>query len=250
MKIISWNLCCTNKRYPEIISHIKKNNVDIACLQEVTEDALFMLKKLKGYDLYPIVVAEGKNKRKNIYLVILSKHKIKNSKSFVIDEKEPRTLWAFAVKSAYGLKKVYHKGHFVDLMGIRIFNLHLPSTVSPVKRLNGLKKALKQIDESKINIICGDFNTYGIWYFNFFFIIFMKHSIKDLLFNEIKEFKKTFNEYNLNDIFSGKYTVSLLNFKYHGDYILAPNDTEVLYNKTQNNTFGSDHKMILAKLKV
>jgi endonuclease/exonuclease/phosphatase family metal-dependent hydrolase len=251
-KISSWNICATNSRYPEIIQHIEEQDADIICLQEVIEDALSQFKKIKGYNLSFILQAEGKKTHRNVYKIILTKHKVSKKGSFTVQKDEAKTLWAWCIKTAFGLKKINHEGIYVDIGNkLRVINLHLDASVSPKKRLDQFITALKYLDRKKPTIICGDFNTYGKWYINWMPMLLMKMKLKDFFFDEIKEFQSVFKKYNLEDIFYKRNTVNLLMiFWTHADYILVPDKLEIKSRHIDRDSVGSDHNMVIAEVEV
>jgi endonuclease/exonuclease/phosphatase family metal-dependent hydrolase len=251
MKIISWNVCVTNFWHGRIIKEITKQDGDIVCLQEISHKLLDKVKKIEGYHLYYDRIAEGRREKRDVYRVIMSKFDITGKKSFQTLKKEPKTIWAKLVKFFYGIRQLNTKGIYADIDGkIRVMNLHLDATVSPRKRVEQFTKALEHMDRKKPTIICGDFNSYGAWYYNIAPIIFMNLHPRDFFYDENKEFQELFRKHNLHDIFFRMKTVNFMTlFRIHADYILVPNGLKVHFRKVHKR-FGSDHHMIIAEVAI
>ncbi len=253
LKIGSWNIRFANSKYKRLFDYLYQQNLDVICLQEVREEALKYLYQKEGYNISPVKVAIGKKEKKNIYNVILSKHKIINKGEFKILDKEINSIWYYLVKFFFGLKKIDYIGQYVDLKEARIINLHLNSFVSPVLRINEFKQAVNYTKESYSGktVFCGDFNTYGNVYLNFIPLLFMKLKLSEIKFNETKELKKIIEENNLKKAFYGKKTANLFNIIWKEiDHILVSTNTELVSNNVHKNSFGSDHNLIEAEISI
>ncbi|MFH2020453.1 MAG: endonuclease/exonuclease/phosphatase family protein [archaeon] len=251
MKILSWNICVTNRRYRELIDHLFEQDADIMCLQEVTNNSLAYLTK-SGLNVHSTRTATGKTEDKHVYKVILSKHKILRKGEFHTRNKDVKTPWETVLKAGFGLQSVDYIGQYIDLSDdLRIVNLHLESFVSPLIRLHEFAETIKHYDNGRTTIYCGDFNTYAIWYLNWIPLTLMKLKLKYLFFDENKEFHKLFTKHNLNNLFLRHNTVNFLKiFWRQVDHILVPNGIDVVSSGVDKNSFGSDHNMIFADIRI
>jgi endonuclease/exonuclease/phosphatase family metal-dependent hydrolase len=250
MKVISWNICATNGNYPRLLEHLMEEDADIICLQEVTHDALGILKKSR-YHIYPEIFTEGRTKERNVYKVILSRDAMTLKRRFVTKDREARTPWAVAMGIFLRAKRLHHTGMYADIGNIRIFNLHLDASVSPKTRLAEFSRISGYLSKKRHNIVCGDFNSYGVWYFNFVPLLLMNMPLREYFINEKYELDKHFSDADLRNIFEGMKTVNFIQvFRMQSDYILISKNTEVLNTKLDNDTFGSDHNLILADIRV
>jgi endonuclease/exonuclease/phosphatase family metal-dependent hydrolase len=242
MKIISWNINALSKKKSKV-PFILRQKADVICLQEVTDALLAELRK-SDYHIYLSSEVKG---RKDAYSIIMSKKEARHHR--IIDYRHMhKSFWRFFLKILGGIESFESVGHMADIGKYRVINLHLPSFASPYVRQEELEAALALKKEN--TIICGDLNTYGIWYINWFLAFILNIRIKDLFKNEIKEFGKIFRVHRLKNIFKGEKTSTFVNItKHHSDYILVSHDQKERYHKVFRYRHGSDHHMIMAVLK-
>lgn len=141
MKIISWNIYFDDEtgtqRYPEILDYLEEQNVDVICLQEVTESFLNFLRIHSLSSEFNIFHEKQEHWYRNI---ILAKTKVENDG--IID-----------LPTRLGRSAPY-----IISEGVSIFSLHLESMPEDSSyRLEQLKTILSFLDTGSY-ILCGDMN--------------------------------------------------------------------------------------------
>jgi endonuclease/exonuclease/phosphatase family metal-dependent hydrolase len=258
MKICSWNVYFYNTNPDEVLEFVKNNDFDIWCLQEVSEDLLDQLKRL-SHDLVfttDHTRVDGEFSE-DCYLVILTKHKIINSHSFMVSEswQQPFRTKAFVklMKRFNWVEKILnHHAIYADtkLTGqnetVRVFSTHL--------RHNGSSERIKELSvisgffsEEHSNILCGDFNTvYNSWLNMFNYI--MGSPVQEAMpwNSETKIMERFFKDLNLKNPLKGKTTHSF--FKGQLDHILVPEKWKVKEADVIQELSGSDHYPIFTDI--
>lgn len=249
MKIITWNLHIKNKYQKDNLEVlIKEETPDIICLQEVSKENKKFLEKLKGYHTLFCEEKISFKKKPTLLenLAILSKYKIKNFK--IIKHK---VFEDFRSTKRKKFKRHSIESSYIDVeikkKKIRIFNVHLEFVASPKYRVEQLKYIYSNKDSKSINILCGDFNSFGRMYTNLFFFLLGNISFKEIKDNEKKILNKYFNKNKLMNIFEKSKTFMWHNLQL--DYILIPKNIKVSFKKNLNRK-NSDHKPLLIEVNI
>ena len=230
MRIISWNVSCLPKlinpymnpfnNIKNILFLLKKEDVDIICLQEVFDNSIIdiLIKELCNYYYF---------KLDNYFfwkdgLIIFSKFKIQNTKFKKF-------------KNCHGFENIISKGILsvlvydtVSKKNIWIHNTHLQASnnlFSKKKSVNIRKKQLLEINDyfntisTTDHILCGDFNIF---------------------FKDLKNYKFFFDNYNFNK----NELITFPAYNQQFDYILYSFNCKINYEIIKNNF--SDHYLLIA----
>lgn len=256
MKIYSWNICDANKKLSEALTYIESLDFDVLCLQEIPKPFLKKLQKLPYNIEYHMDLRRyKKGKWETIYLVILTPHKILDSKKFHIGRewKEPlRTkIFVWCMRIIGWTKNDAYGALYVDIQKgkgkFRVFSLHL-HVGKPYERIKQLKKAFTHLHKKIPNILCGDFNVVDLPHTQPFNWI-MGSSLKEAspFFKERKILTKLFNKHKLTNPLKNTTTHTI--FKCQLDHILIPKNMKVVESRVEKDTVGSDHYPIFIKTK-
>ncbi|MEI7604511.1 MAG: endonuclease/exonuclease/phosphatase family protein [bacterium] len=247
MKILSWNIWCDNKKPELAINYIINSDADIICLQEISLEHLNYLKKLSSFNIVTAIDFYKIEKGIKIpyYLAILSKHKFINTKIFEL-EKEKKGKFISALSKTETIRECIYVDIKYKKVNYRIFNVHFDCATTPKSRLNQLKYTISLFDKGSKNIICGDFNSFGIFHINLAMSLAVKYKAKEIFKNEKKIFAKLFHENNLNNVFEKKMTYP--KFALQLDYILLPIGTKLIEKEVIKKRYGSDHRSICAEI--
>ncbi len=256
MKILNWNIWIDN---PNQIKNLKQlieiENPDIVCLQEANEKTLEFCKLLTNYNYcHCIDFARPINQIKSTlfnkpssvsYLITLSKYPIIQTQTDLLHTQKPNTFLA------------KHKGinnprefQYIDILKnndlYRIFNLHLEMAAGSKRRISEFQRALKYYDETKNNIICGDFNIFARPTLNLLTGWGLGLSIREYFVNERRAFQKIFDQYSFDNIFKRKVTYP--KFRLQLDHILIPKEFNILSKKIPKNLLDSDHRYLVCEI--
>lgn len=251
--VLSWNVWSENRKIDAVVDFLNSQHSNIMCLQEVSHELYLRLKADSAYHVYQAI--DEYHGDSLSYLVIAGRHPLANTKkphrSFKF-KKGLRTFIARLFRWREGQEYHYvdmdfslHKGDDTSSR-IRFFNVHLDSAVGPWRRLRLFKQVLRRRDRNGRNIICGDFNVLNTWYAWLYRLIL--GSWGDAWVKERSIFLKLFKKRRLKNIFDGFITHNT--FASQLDYILVPEEVEVLSKKIFEESYGSDHKPILVELEV
>ena len=128
---------------------------------------------------------------------------------------------------------------------IRIFNLHLPLGVSPSKRISLLKEVLKN-QHPGINLVCGDFNSFGHFPWSWLLGIVNGSGWKDYISNELKVLETVMTEHNLR--LSLRKTITYPNYRTQLDHIMIPRHwSHASRAVVIEEQYGSDHRLVLVE---
>lgn len=250
MKVISWNVWSENASFTQVTSFIAKQNADIICLQEVTKPLLKKLQKMPRYYIAQAIDSYYiKEKRKKIpyYLVILSKLPFMEKQTFVI----PTVQYDSILAQLFSLEECI-EGQYVDIMWkqkpVRIFNVHFQCYVRPKIRITQFQSVIDQFHPKSKNIICGDFNTYGFWYFNLVVGWVHNYSWEEFFSSEKDLLIEILKKYRLVNIFNWQSTHPWLQTQL--DFIVSQKDIKVSKPVIFPDTYGSDHQPLRATMTI
>lgn len=244
MRILTWNIYKKNRNIYKAIAFLKKQKVDIICLQEFPGTHFDLLKGLDGYVAMCDEVWIYKNKRKpdvTLYSVIISKFPIKQHA-------------VIAHKNTYGRINRYQHfqadSFYVDVdtsQGLfRVFNTHFKCVAGPHHRLSQFKEVIDHLSSDRQNIICGDFNTFGKPLLNMIIGKYFGYKIHEIKINENKNLAALFSVYGLKNPLQRQ--VTFLKFPIQLDYILIPSHIEVKSKRAFSRPHGSDHFPLLLEI--
>ncbi|QQG40844.1 MAG: endonuclease/exonuclease/phosphatase family protein [Candidatus Levyibacteriota bacterium] len=250
MKILSWNVWSENVSITKAIRFLKKQKADIICLQEVSKKFLQKLKKLPKYQLVCAIdfyYIKSKKRKTPYFLVMLSKISIDTHKAFQI----PTVQYDSIIAQIFGLEECI-EGQYIDVMykdqKIRIFNVHFQSYVRPKIRLRQFESVIQQFNNTTHNIVCGDFNTFGFWHFNVVVGWIYNYSWEEFFMDEKTLLDERLKRYKLINIFNWEVTYPWLGVQL--DFILTQKNAKVRGKQVFQETFGSDHRPILANVHI
>ena len=130
---------------------------------------------------------------------------------------------------------------------IKLVNCHLSFAADPSVRRKQLIKILRKEGKVGKRIICGDFNDFGTPSLNWFVGFLFNFKSKDYKIDEEESFKRFYNKYKLNNLFSGKATHR--STKNQLDHILVSKGVGFKNNKTLKGGIKySDHFPLLVDL--
>lgn len=282
MKIISWNIKHNHLNPIEKIKELFESYpADIYCFQEVNNDVLdffktqhqFQMHHEKEFSKIDTLSESSKsdnglgiknslkqtNKEKYSHLVILSKYVIQNTGHVHIVE--PNKPISKISKKLQKYSKIFENyiaeyAPYIDIKRLedhkqfRIFNLHLKRFTTPNNRIHQFKKVIHQMDRTKENIICGDFNILDS-FLGKLSGTFFNSSLKDnFKFNERKHFNKLFKIHKFVNPFSKQVT---FDYKYllglQLDHILIPEHANIYDKKVLDiKQYQSDHAPIYIEI--
>ena len=249
MRLITWNIKITNKKFKKGFDFIFRQDPDIICLQEVSNSALNYLKK-SDYNIHTSCQSSGKN-NKRYKLILTKKNVCGKHKTFITQDFDRKIFWRKVSNIGFGFNKELYNGIYVDLPNnLRIINLHLDACSGPVYRIDQFKKSLEYMAPEKKTIICGDFNSIGNVFMNTLFKPIFNFPFSHIKVNEKKELSKIFEKYNLKDIFKGIVTFPFFPKGFQIDHVLIHEDIKLKLRRVFDQKFNSDHKILMADLDV
>lgn len=239
MKIATWNLDTSNQGQSNAIDFLLEQRVDIACLQELRWDTIKYLETLKQFQLH-YCVSYRKNKKK-VFSAILSRAPIKNPKIYRFYSSR-HTLLSWATGRDLHESFFHFFDYTIGRQTLRVFNIHLPSVVSPSYRHILLRQIFKRL-HSDSNVVCGDFNSFGHFPWNFLMGPLNGSNWKDYIRNELQVLQRIIKEYNLK--LSASSIITHPRFRTHIDHIMVPDGWLKFFPHTFEDRFGSDHKLFI-----
>ncbi|MBI3571943.1 endonuclease/exonuclease/phosphatase family protein [Candidatus Kaiserbacteria bacterium] len=250
MRILSFNVYKKNARLAELVSFLKEEGPDVICLQEFPVQELSRLGALTGYHRH-LAEEQYTHKKKphrssDLRLVILSRFPIENAESV---RHLAHAKVSLRNRVSHAEVAVYF--HFVDIVDrargpMRIFNCHLECTTSPAQRITQFKEILRHRDLGRLNVVCGDLNTFNRPLIGPFVFWLFGYKLKQLWIHEHKVFQKIFSENNLRSAVGKHPTFTYLPFQL--DHILVPKEIRVTGPKVFKKSYGSDHYAIAVEL--
>lgn len=257
MKIFNWNVRNKNRKIYRGISWILEQNPDVVCLQEVPGKVLTKLTKdTKMYINYVIDFESKTREEKNIYNVVLTKIPPKKIESFTYFEEEESTFYGRILYNKINKVSERHKGISITLesgkIKINVINVHLSCSIGSRKRLLQIKNTLRKTEESKLNLICGDFNVMSNKILKRTAGKKVGYTKEDYRIEEKREANALFENFNLSNIFQKKVTTSFAGskiVKLQPDHILLDKRIEVIEHKMLKS-FGSDHRILFVEIKI
>jgi len=239
MKFATWNLFAKNDQQTSAISFLIKEKVDFACLQELRSETI---KYLENSDLYHLNYCTSHcQSGRDISLAIVSKLKPINTKKITINN-GPNTILSRICGLDYRKISFLCNDYQINGWNLRLFNVHLPFGSAPSQHLFLLEKILDELNND-INIICGDFNSFGHFPWKFLLGLINGSRWTDYRKNEIQSIKKLLGRFNLK--LSSENSITYPLCRTHIDHIIIPDNWRSYQYKAYKKSYGSDHKLII-----
>ncbi len=250
MRIASFNIYKDNRTLPVLIDFLAREQFDVVCLQEFPASELGLLERLSGYHQHladeNYDLRRPKNGTVRLKLVILSRFSLERAQVVPHLEHKHTSLRARLTLSSGDISF-----HYVDVTdgegrALRIFNCHLELNSNPLVRLAQFREILRYRDGARINIVCGDMNTYATPFWNMLLFWVFGFGREHILLNEPKLFRDVFANEHIQNPFDKLHTIRLLPFQL--DYILVPVDVEIKNKKVYQERYGSDHRPVMVEV--
>lgn len=258
MKILSWNMLCSNRKFDISYSFLKNSNADIICLQEVPHTFLARLSTLPYHLAHaPEVDRIEKGSRVTQYVVILSRYPIVESGLFALTGASSSTsaratlftslmfslrLWERGVGNRHG---VYADLKLPDGSMLRAICVHL-SLTTPAQRAEEFTLVTHKLHTSNRNVVAGDFNVIDsrrLSVLNWF----LGGPLRSALFphEERADMEQKFALAGLANPLIGQATHPLSAAQL--DHILVPAGSHVRSATVIHERYGSDHNPIIVE---
>lgn len=242
MKLFSWNISRSNKKFKESLRKIQANNYDVICFQEATADMLLFIKdNFRDSYIYSAkeTFLQGQNIKREVYLVTITKKLPREHRNIKHTPylKPPLRYKTFNIK--LDVEALFLEIEIQE-KAVIIINCHLECVNTPQKRMNDLKRLLEiGYNKSDEVIICGDFNTFNTPLTGIFLGWLFGYKYSDILTKETKTIEKIITEYKLQNPFRDKKTCLYTNQQL--DYILVDTKRDIIKNLRSPSKLGSDH---------
>ncbi len=255
MKIYSWNVFWSNRKFDRVLEYLADLDFDVLCLQEVPESFLVRLKTL------PYEVAEeveiirhldgGRDER--IFSVILSRHPIRASGriEFTQFPRPVRTRIFIELMRPLGWSKNSGRGALyadIDVQGAhtRIFSVHL-SLSAPFRRAEEFAAVVRFLPPGLPAVVCGDFNVIEDPFFKPLNWV-LGSPLREALpwHDERGPFEGWFGSLGLKNPLLGQITHPFSRSQL--DHILVSKSVRVLAAGAITERFGSDHRLIFVEI--
>lgn len=248
MQIVSWNMWVKNTRaIKNLQDFLRDYPADVYCLQEVTAEVLTYIQDQNNHD-FDYVYSFDYRKFKhgyyqNYYLVILSRHPIKNTKlnRIHVNHLTRESLWDWLMRWDESIEFQYAD---IEVKGTcyRIFNCHLELSAGPEVRMRQFEQCVEKFLPDGCNVVCGDFNIFANPHWNWFLWWAFGFKWREIKINEREIFEKRFAELELQNPFLDQATFYERNLQL--DHILVPSTYTVETREVIKNSYGSDHQPI------
>ena len=252
MKIVSWNVWVLNANGVGNLKRLlEEEPADVYCLQEVTAE---MLEYIHDVDLHGMDYIYCFDYRKfkdgyyqNYFLVLLSKHRIHNTKinRIHVNHLTRGSLWDWIMRWDESIEFQYADLQ-IEGQWYRIFNCHLEVSAGPELRLRQFEQCVEKFKPDSCNIVCGDFNIYARPKWNWLVWWMMGFKLREIKINEREVFEKRFEQLELKNVFLGENTFHERSLQL--DHILVPESFSVQKSKVIQDGYGSDHQPIFVEL--
>ncbi len=247
MRLINWNISAFNKNIRRALDNILSHCPDILCIQELPQNGLDCLKMFSNYNLAYLLDIEVNRASKNVFLVILTRHKIVDTGIYEYCQDKISSPFIQCSRKIFGRKK-QTKSLYADIEtadGIkRVHNLHLSWPVGPETRIRQFSHFLDVAKPNKSHLIFGDLNVFGKTRNNILACIPFGYNLKEFFVDEKVVFQDFFEKYGLQNPFEGTIS-STWPWSFSEaqlDYILISKNMAVKNKYLLKETYGSDHK--------
>lgn len=244
MKVVTWNVYKENKTLEQAVEKVQDIDADIVCLQEVPIDKIDLFTQHYPHHASAMETwTERKTGDKTKILnLILSKYELRD---VAVEDISLGTIYSTTRYSQFSSEFIsaVFTNQGVDY---QICNAHLRCVAPPSVRIRQLEQIIELLDDEKEQIICGDLNTFSWPLINLLVWKRYKYTVKELMTNGRKLFKKIFAQYGLQNPHIGAWTWKYFPVQY--DYILVDKDVTVTAAYKDRKLAGSDHFMLIAEL--
>jgi endonuclease/exonuclease/phosphatase family metal-dependent hydrolase len=241
MKFSTWNLWTLNNHQIKSIDFLLGQNIDIMCVQEMSEKTVDYLKSKKEYSFQYAI--DHYVARKPLFNGIISKIKPVNSFTRLFKTKTAQPLLPRVFRWKVG--GFLYNDYIINNRSIRVFTTHFTFATTPYQRLMQLQELLYHLgkkDEVN-NVICGDLNSFGKKSLNLLLGPLFKFTRKDYTTNELASVAKQIKKYNLKFGIENATTYPLLRSQL--DHILIPQQWSGYRARVYRKKQGSDHRLVI-----
>ena len=244
MQIVSWNVFNRNKDINTFRRFLRDTSADVYVLQELADHHLAIIERLPDYTLHKAVdFIEG---QETAYLGILTRLPSSDARIIIHNpdlQLSPswvgrRNVWRESIES---LSILVEDGG----RNIRIINAHLVCAASPRLRVAQLQEIAQHFESCQRIVLCGDFNTFARPWYNFLVGWFYGFGIRDLWTNETTSLKIFADNHSMYAAVSNVVTFPRLRLQL--DNMLLKG-LKVTRSRVEDNTYGSDHRPLIATL--
>ncbi len=244
MQIVSWNVFNRNKDINTFRRFLHDTHADVYVLQELADHHLAIIETLPDYTLYRALdFIEGEE---IAYLGILTRLPSSDSKVIAHNpdlQLSPswiarRNAWRECIES---LSILVEDGE----RNVRIINAHLVCAASPRLRVVQLQDIVQHFETNQRTILCGDFNTFARPWYNFLVGWLYGFGILDLWINETNSLKAFAENHDMSRAFVNVVTYPRLHLQL--DNMLV-SGLQVTTSRVEADTYGSDHRPLIATL--
>jgi len=239
MKFATWNLFIGNDQQTSAIDFLLNEDIDVACFQELRFETT---KYLNDSNLRHLnyCVSHHQNGR-GVFLAIASNLKPIHSETVIINNVHNTVLSRICGLNYQKIAFLYND-YLVNGRNLRVFGVHLPFGSSPSRHLSLLEEIFRKLNND-INVICGDFNSFGHFPWNLLLGPINGSRWTDCWKNEIESIKELLKRFNLKLDSDKSTTYPLCGTSI--DHIIIPDSWSSYQYKTYKKCCGSDHKLVV-----
>lgn len=244
MNVASWNVWNRGEDLDRFDQFIESSDADLYAFQELTDRHIERLSRWRGYCLY--LVEDFIEDGQLTHLGLLTRLPAENheilfhnpnaivSSSLLGRQKR----WAECLQSQSLTIQLEDKK-------VEVVNVHLSCGVSPRRRLAELDRAVTQSKNAAQLIVCGDMNSFANPWLNAGFGWLFGFGLQDLPTNEIATLTRFAGRNGMQRVPAS--AVTYPRFRLQLDHIMVRGFSGVR-GYVGNETFGSDHRPVLAEL--
>lgn len=186
VRIATWNVLYDNRSSDRIVEFLDTAGVDVAALQELSEDHLRHVESLGRWHVARS--PDQTNARVSSFLAIVSRTPVQSWTSVPVSVEIPGPRSPFArLKAATGTETALHAGLAVRGQRFQVLNLHLTCAVRPGERRRERMAGIAALSADGPAVILGDFNAMARRWINPAFAIPFGFRPADLFLNELAE---------------------------------------------------------------
>jgi exonuclease III len=248
MRITSWNVYGKNRDIENIIKFVKQSDADVICLQEISYDMLARLRK--EFDWYFQATTDFFENNQEAFLVIMTRKPFTFSENNALSRNIKQTPYQRFMRwqEVMSFQQVEY---VLEGKKYLIVNIHLSNGAAPKRRIDEMRYILKTINnrnpDSEI-VLCGDMNTFGNPFLNFFIAPFFNYKTSEIFTNDVKEFTKLMKTNGFTDALPVATTQKLYFMNFKLDYIFLTNKSKVIKSDVIKDSFGSDHNPVYVEI--
>lgn len=243
LSISTWNLLSTNRSQYKALQFLLKQNIDIACLQELTPASVQYLKTLSGYHFdYGI---DHYAKAHPFFGGILSRFPATESKKIAFTTKTSTTSLICRFFDWDEGKYFLYNDFVIGGKKLRVFNLHLTFGAGPAYRSKQLTEVCQYLLKDGENVLTGDFNSFIQFPYSYLIGPLFALSPGDYRASELRDLMEFIKKQGLRPCMEGVVTQPF--FRVHIDHIFLPEHWSEVRCHLERQRHGSDHRMVIAR---